>query len=189
MKKILITAFEPFGGRETNASAAVLEKLPGRICGCGTEKILLPVVYGKAAETALQHHADAIFLLGEAGGRNTVTPELQAVNIREARIPDNEGNRPAAEKILPDGPDIYAAPFPVSQIVQRMQEEQYRIEVSGDAGRYVCNDTFYLTGTGSSVPVSFVHVPAREESAEEFTETVRRFIELCIMPDAGPAEA
>ena len=180
MKKILITAFEPFGARETNASAAVLEKLPDRILDYHAEKILLPVVYGKAAETALQHPADTVFLLGEAGGRNTVTPELQAVNIREAQIPDNEGNKPAAEKILPDGPDVYATPFPVSRIVLQMKEEKYRIEVSGDAGRYVCNDTFYLVGTGSRVPVVFIHCPAEPERAREFAGAVARFIGLAL---------
>ena len=188
MKKILITAFEPFGVREANASAAVLEKLPDRICGCQSEKVLLPVVYGKAAETALQHPADYIFLLGEAGGRDSVTPELQAVNLRETRIPDNEGNTPAAESIIPDGPCVYSTPFPVSQIVQQMKKEKYSIEVSGDAGRYVCNDTFYLTGINSQVPVSFIHVPAQEEKAKEYAETVRRFIEMCVRPDIGHAE-
>ena len=80
MKKILITAFEPFGGSAVNTSAAVLEKLPEEIGGAGVEKALLPVVFGKAAEKALTCKADCIFLLGEAGGRTAVTPERRGRN-------------------------------------------------------------------------------------------------------------
>ena len=49
MQKILITAFEPFGGKETNASAEILRLLPEELCGCSVRKLLLPVVFGKAA--------------------------------------------------------------------------------------------------------------------------------------------
>ena len=180
MKKILITAFEPFGKREVNASAAVLEQLPGEISGCAAEKVLLPVVFGKAAEKALRFPADYIFLLGEAGGRDTVTPEIRGVNLRDARIPDNEGNMPKADKILPDGPEEYRTAFPAEEAVRKMKAEGYRIEVSEDAGRYVCNDTFFLTGIRSRVPVAFIHVPADAERAGEYAGTVRRFIELCV---------
>ncbi len=181
MKKILITAFEPFGGSEVNTSAAVLEKLPGEIGGAKVEKTLLPVVFGKAAEKALSYTADCVFLLGEAGGRTAVTSELRGRNVRNARIPDNEGNKPEGGKIFVDGPEEYLTVFPVDGIVEEMKAEGYGIEVSGDAGTYVCNDTFYLTGVKSAVPVQFIHVPAEREKAQEYMTTVRVFIEKCVM--------
>ena len=181
MKKILITAFEPFGERTANASAAVLERLPERICGCRVEKVLLPVVFGKAAENALRYSADYVFLLGEAGGRGTVTPEIRGVNLRDARIPDNEGNRPEKEMILPGAPEEYRTPFPVEAIAERMRTEGFDLKVSEDAGKYVCNETFFLTGIKSAVPVEFIHVPAVEEKAEAYAGTVGRFVELCMM--------
>ena len=71
---ILITGFEPFGGEKINTSAEVLRLLPETIAGAPVRKRLLPVVFGEAAETALgelalQGPAEAVFLLGEAGGR------------------------------------------------------------------------------------------------------------------------
>ena len=69
MREILITAFEPFGGKKTNRSEEVLRLLPDGIGGCAVRKALLPVVFGKAAEQALREPADAVFMLGEAGGR------------------------------------------------------------------------------------------------------------------------
>ncbi len=180
MGKILVTAFEPFGGKTDNTSALVLEKLPKILAGYRMEKVLLPVVFGKAAEKALEHEADCIFLLGEAGGRNTVTPELRGKNLREARIPDNAGNIPSGEKILPEGPEESFCRFPVREITDRMREEGYGISVSEDAGSFVCNDTFYLVNERSTVPVSFIHVPAEPGKAEEYAGTVSRFIALCI---------
>ena len=118
-----------------------------------------------------------VFLLGEAG-RNTVTPEIRAKNLRSAGIPDNEGNQPQEEKILENGPDEYLTAVPAERIVRQMQAEGYEISVSEDAGSFVCNDTFYLTGTGTAVPVEFIHVPVN--LTERSAETVRRFMELAI---------
>ena len=180
VKKILITAFEPFGGSVVNTSAAVLEMLPEEIGGAKVEKVLLPVVFGKAAEKALACTADCIFLLGEAAGRTAVTPERRGRNVRNARIPDNEGNKPEGEKILADGPEEYLTVFPVDAIVEEMKAEGYGIEVSEDAGTYVCNDTFYLTGVKSAVPVQFIHVPGEREKANLFCTIVERFIGKCL---------
>ena len=177
--RILATAFEPFGGRAVNTSALVLEKLPDTVAGCRTEKALLPVVFGRAAEKALAHEADCILLLGEAGGRNTVTPELRARNIRDARIADNAGQMPRGEKILPDRPEEVPCRLPVREIVEKMQAEGYGISVSEDAGSFVCNETFYLVSLQCAVPVSFIHIPAETEKAEEYSGTVCRFIESC----------
>ena len=181
MKTILITAFEPFGGKETNASAEALRSLPDQIGGYDVQKQLLPVVFGKAAESVRDDY-DFIFLLGEAA-RKTVTPETRARNIRAARIPDNEGNQPENGKIISDGPEEYRTMLPVRETVEKMTEEGYRITVSDDAGAFVCNDTFYLVGTGSKAPVGFIHVPVIR--MDGIAETVCRFIELAVSHESG----
>ena len=180
MKQILITAFEPFGGSQQNTSAEVLRLLPDETGGCSVRKLLLPVVFGKAAEKVLQVRADAVFLLGEAAGRTSVTPERAAVNLRDARIPDNEENQPKGETILPGGPSKYCTRLSVEHIVRQMRNEHYSIAVSEDAGSFVCNDTFFLTGIRSRVPVEFIHCPADTDRAEEYAGTVTRFVELAL---------
>ncbi len=175
MKTILVTAFEPFGGRTENASAEAMNRLPDRIGEYSVRKMLLPVVFGKAAEKVPEEDFSCIFLLGEAG-RDLVTPEATARNFRDARIPDNEGHQPRNEKAVPDGPDFYHTSIPARDIAARMKGEGYAIAVSEDAGSFVCNDTFYLVGMKTEVPVEFIHVPATDGNAE----TVLRFIQLAL---------
>ena len=189
MRKVLITAFEPFGGKETNMSEAVLRMLPEEIGGCTVRKLLLPVVFGRAAEQVLREPADAVFMLGEAGGRDTVTPEIRAVNCREARIPDNEGNRPTGGKILPGGPETWYTGIPVRRITARMREEGYRIGVSEDAGTYVCNDTFYSAGVRRQGPTAFIHCPAEADDVSAVAETVLRFIGIALSGEQAVRDA
>ncbi len=189
MKKILITAFEPFGGRYRNASAEVLQLLPDQIGRIEVQKMILPVVFGKATELVLQQQADAVFMLGEAGNRNTVTPEIQAVNIRRARIPDQAGNQPLDEKISRNGPDIYRTRVSVRRIVTGMQGEGYPIHISEDAGTFVCNDTFYGAGVKLRIPVEFIHCPAEPERADEFAIIIQRYIQLAVSEEQTVQEA
>ncbi len=180
MKNILMTAFEPFGGRQLNTSGEVLRLLPEKICGCRVKKMLLPVAFGRAARQVLGETADIVFMLGEAGGRSVVTPEIRAVNRREARIPDNDGFQPRGEEIVPGGPACFRTRIPVRYIVRRMQEEGFPVEASEDAGTYVCNDTFYSVCLGRREPVDFIHCPAETESAASYAETIRRFVEAAV---------
>lgn len=186
---ILITAFEPFGGKERNASAETLRLLPEKIGGNEVRKMLLPVVFGEAAKQVLQQEADAIFMLGEAGNRSTVTPEIRAVNLRDARIPDNAGKQPKGEKILQDGPEIFRSRVSIRRIVRRLQEEGIAAAASEDAGTFVCNDTFYSVGVRCPALTEFIHCPGDADRAAEFAETIRRFIELAMAEETAVREA
>ena len=187
---ILITAFEPFGGKERNASAEALRLLPEKIGGHEVRKMMLPVVFGEAAEHVLQQQAaDAVFMLGEAGNRGTVTPEIQAVNLRDARIPDNAGNQPKGEKILQDGPETFRSRIPVRRIVRRLQEEGIAAAASEDAGTFVCNDTFYSVGVRCLALTEFIHCPGDADRAAEFAETIRRFVEIVMSEEQTIREA
>ena len=192
MKQILVTAFEPFGGSNVNTSARVLSLLPERIAGLPVRKRLLPVVFGRAAEEVLEQEASLIFLLGEAGGRDRVTPETRAVNLRRARIPDNAGCQPAQEPCLPGGPEEYRTPVPAAAITARMRQEGWPIALSEDAGTFVCNDTYYLVGVRSPAPAAFIHVPAAPEEARRWADTAARYMtlaaEACLLrTGAAPA--
>ena len=64
----------------------------------------MPTVFGKAGEVLKkaveQYRPDAVVCVGQAGGRAAITPEMIAVNIMDARIPDNAGNKPCHELII-----------------------------------------------------------------------------------------
>lgn len=166
MKKLLITGFDPFDGGQVNPSWKAVESLPDQIGEFVLCKLHLPTVYGKAPQivvkTAEEFHPDAILCIGLAGGRSAVTPERIAVNIRDARIPDNEGNHPRGELISPDGPAAYFSTVPVADMAEAIRTAGIPASVSNTAGTFVCNDTLYSLlhhYAGTPVRVGFIHVP------------------------------
>lgn len=173
MKKLMITGFDPFGGQFVNPSWAAVERLPERIGEHVLCKLAIPTVFGKAAQTVLEKAAriqpDVILCVGLAGGRDAVTPERIAVNIRDARIPDNAGCQPRGEFVISGGPAAYFSTVPVESMAQAVREAGIPGAVSNTAGTYVCNDVLYTLlhrYSGTPVRVGFVHVPWLPEQGE-----------------------
>ena len=86
MKRLLITGFDPFGGAAINPSWEAVKHLPDQIGDWQVTKLEIPTVFGLAAQTVLDVardlQPDAIICVGQAGGRDAVTPELYGVNLR-----------------------------------------------------------------------------------------------------------
>ena len=113
-------------------------------------------------EKASAFQPDLILCVGLAGGRNAITPERIAVNIRDARIADNEGNQPKGAFVAADGPAAYFATVPVEKMAQAICDAQLPGTVSNSAGTFVCNDTLYTLlyhFDNTSTRVGFIHVP------------------------------
>ena len=166
MGKLLITGFDPFGGETVNPSWEAVKLLPEQIGEYVLEKLQIPTVFARAAQTVLEKaeeaQPDVILCIGQAGGRSAVTPERIAINIRSASIPDNARNQPAEEPIVPDGADGIFATVPVAKMVQAIQAAELPGAVSNTAGTFVCNDTLYMLlhrYAGTAVRVGFIHVP------------------------------
>ena len=172
MKRILITAFEPFGGDGINPTQRILERLPEELCGAKLDKLLLPVEFGRAADMAvdeaLRLSPAAVICLGQAGGRRAITPELRAVNRMEARIPDNAGFEPHGEPVTEGGPETIQTRLPVWDIIAHIRALGLPAEISYSAGEYVCNSLMYgvLFMLHESVPAGFIHVPFIREQTE-----------------------
>ena len=166
MKKLLITAFEPFGGEELNASLLALQRLPEKIGSWEVTKFQVPVVFGLAGEKVIQAaeelKPDAIISLGQAEGQDNVTPELVGINLRNARIPDNDGKQPLRETIVSDGPDAYFSTLPVFEMAAAIKEKNLPGDVSYSAGTFVCNELLYTLlhhYAGTDTKAAFIHVP------------------------------
>ena len=173
MKRLLITGFDPFGGSAVNPSWLAVEQLPDQIGDYELCKLPIPTVFGKAASLVLEKatvfQPDLILCIGLAGGRNAVTPERIAVNIRDARIPDNEGTQPSGDRIVADGPAAYFATAPVGKMAQAIRDAGIPAAVSNSAGTFVCNDVFYTLlhhFSKTSTLVDFVHIPNTPELGE-----------------------
>lgn len=172
MKQLLITGFDPFGGESVNPSWEAVRLLEDTIGEYRLTKLQLPTVFGRAAalllEAADRLKPDAVLCVGQAGGRAGITPEVIGINLREARIPDNEGHQPQNEPVIPGGPAAYFATLPVREMVSAMQTGGLPACLSYSAGAFVCNDVLYSVlhrYDGTAVRAGFVHVPYLPEQA------------------------
>ena len=178
--KILITAFEPFGGEPVNPAQEAVALVPDEIAGAQIVKCTVPVVFGKAIETVCaaidREEPDAVLCIGQAGGRFHLTPERVAINIDDARIPDNEGNRPVDQPIASDGASAYFATLPIKAMVEAIQKAGVPASISNTAGTYVCNHLMYgvlhhLARFRPEVPGGFMHVPYLHEQVKDKPNT------------------
>jgi len=166
MKKLLITGFDPFDGAAVNPAWEAVRRLPDTVGGFELRKLMIPTVFGLAAETvqttAESWLPDVILCIGQAGGRASVTPERIAVNIRDARIADNAGNQPRGAMVAPNGPAAYFATVPVAEMADAICEAGLPGTVSNSAGAFVCNDVLYSLlhrYASTRTRVGFIHVP------------------------------
>ena len=166
MKKLLITGFDPFGGESLNPSWEAVKRLPDTVGNYELYKLQIPTIFGVASKKVLNMAAeikpDLILCIGQAGGRAAVTPERIAVNIRDARIPDNAGNQPQGEFVDSNGPAAYFSTVPVKEMAENICALQLPATVSNSAGAFVCNDTLYALlhhFNGSNTQVGFIHIP------------------------------
>ncbi|MED5018669.1 pyroglutamyl-peptidase I [Paenibacillus chibensis] len=177
--KILITAFEPFGGDEINPTQRLLEDIAKEsIQGAEIHTLLLPVVFDACSEKLIASiesvQPDAVVCCGLASGRTSITPEQIAINLKEvpkeSAIADNNGNRPYNEAVNPDGPDGLFTRLPVRQMVEVMQQQGIPASISYSAGTFICNNTMYALLDYirlHDLPIAggFVHFPASQDMA------------------------
>lgn len=172
--KILITGFEPFGGQEINPSQEVLAILPDTLqhaCSGGSVQIFKLVIpttlhqsldaIKKAVETC---RPDVVLSIGQAGGRADITLEAVGTNELDFPIPDNDGNMPQGEVIVPDGPDAYFTSIPNKKIVDAILSKGIPASISRSAGTYLCNYVCYavcdfLRNRYPNVRSGFMHIP------------------------------
>jgi len=173
-KKLLITGFDPFGGENINPSWEAVKLLPDIVGDYFLTKLQIPTVFDKAVKVVLQEAEkiipNAIICVGQAGGRNAITPEVVGINLKEANIPDNEGNMPINECIKNGGDVAYFSSLPVRKIVQKVKEAEIPCALSYSAGAFVCNNVLYSLldkYRDTNVQVGFIHVPFLPEQAKE----------------------
>ena len=172
MKHLLITGFDPFGGDTVNPSWEAVSRLPDTVGNYRLTKLQIPTVFAVAAETVLaaaaQDAPDVILCVGQAGGRDAVTPERIAINMASAKKPDNAGNQPVEMPILPGAPDGMFSTIPVCAMAEAITAAGLPGKISNTAGTFVCNDTLFRLlrhYAGTPVRVGFVHVPQLPQQA------------------------
>ena len=165
--KIIVTGFDPFGGEKINPSIECVKALPD-IEGVELIRLELPTVFKESAERLNEVindvKPDAVLSVGQAGGRPGITMERIAINVDDARIPDNISQQPIDEAIQLDGEAAYFTTLPIKRIVKAIREAGILAEVSNSAGTFVCNHIMYqalFAATKADKPfkAGFMHIP------------------------------
>jgi pyroglutamyl-peptidase len=211
MKTVLLTGFDPFDGAAINPSWEAVRRLDGWTGeGFRVEVRELPCVFGDAAE-ALRGVVDAlrpdlVIAVGQAGGRPEISIERIAINVDDARIPDNAGRQPVDLPIVAGGPAAYFTTLPIKAMAAAIRARGIKAGVSQTAGTFVCNHVFYalmhhLRERGQAVKAGFIHVPFLPEQAaawptptpdmalEDIVSALRVAVEVALATDADVAEA
>ncbi|MEC0242431.1 pyroglutamyl-peptidase I [Paenibacillus dokdonensis] len=177
--KILITAFEPFGGDTINPTQRLIEDIEKQSFeGAEIHTLMLPVVFDECSEKLIHSlesiQPDAVICCGLASGRTTITPEQIAINLKEvpkeSTVSDNKGVRPYNKYINSEGPDGLFTRLPVREMIETMREQGIPASISYSAGTFICNNTMYalldyIRIHQLPIMAGFVHFPASEEMA------------------------
>ena len=165
--KIIVTGFDPFGGEKINPSIECVKALP-EVEGVELIRLELPTVFKESAkrlnEVINEVKPDAVLSVGQAGGRPGIAMERIAINVDDARIPDNISQQPIDETIQTEGAAAYFSTLPIKRIVKAIRKEGIPVEVSNSAGTFVCNHIMYqalFAATKADKPfkAGFMHIP------------------------------
>src|SRR6476646_814895 len=172
--KALVTGFEPFGADAINPSGEAVLRLPSRLGDLTIETRIVPTVFGRAIaaleDAIAATRPDIVLCVGLAGGRAELSLERIAINVDDARIPDNDGQQPIDQPIVAGGPAAYFTGLPVKRAVASLREAGLPAIVSNTAGTFVCNHIFYglmhlVASRRLPVRGGFLHVPYLPEQA------------------------
>lgn len=168
--KVLFSGFEAFGGHETNPTALLMMAMErGEIAlpqEMVVDQMILPVTfqdsYQLLEERIKVFNPDVIICFGLAEKRDSLSLESVAVNLMDARIPDNKGEQPVAQKISHGGADRYLSTLPLAGFEGALTRAGIPVAPSQNAGEYVCNYLFYKlmeSNLETERLCGFIHVP------------------------------
>jgi len=162
--RILVCGFGPFPGVTDNPTTALVRSLPWNLAGFNVHRWVLPVSWqhsGAWLRRRVQTVSPHVLLLTGVGSREGYV-QLETVAINQ-----QDGQPDALDEMLLPGPidprqkvgHQKPCPWPVADLVEGLQRRGHPIESSDDAGRYLCNHTFY-EAVDLPVPagVGFMHV-------------------------------
>lgn len=174
--KVLVTGFEPFGGEIINPAYEAVKNLADEIDGAEIIKKEIPTVFHKSItllDNLIEKNTPDITLcIGQAGGRFEISVERVAINVDDARIPDNEGNQPIDIPIFEDGKNAYFTNIPVKAVIKEINQYKIPASVSNTAGTFVCNHIMYgllylIEKKYPGMKGGFIHVPFIPEQVIE----------------------
>lgn len=180
MPQILLTGFQPYGGRQLNPSAEVARALAGTQIGrCTVRGMLLPVSFAAAEQPLMdaitEHRPILVVSMGLWPGEPVIRLERVAVNRASFEMPDNDGRRLLDDQVEPNGPVARAVTLPVGKIIALLRGKGIPARASDTAGTFLCNTTLYRA-LGScerlqtDARCGFVHLPYLPQQVAELLD-------------------
>ena len=162
--KILVTAFAAFDNRDTNVTTLILNELSNNIKEFSIEKLYLPVAlhssFNIVKEHIDNHNPDIIILCGEAAKRSKISIEIKARNLVSRKLCDVDEVDLNNQIIIENGEDIIYSSFPTVEALSHVISKNIPIELSTDAGGYICNALYYQVQYNfKDIPCVFIHFP------------------------------
>lgn len=191
---VLLTGFEPFDGALTNASwdacralvAGWDDEAEGAVLRAGVLPVAFGSVGGALASLVAEHRPDVLVCTGLAPGTVRLRVERVALNLADARIPDNDGDQPVDEEVVPGAPAALHATLPVKAVLAAARAADLPVQASLSAGSFVCNAAMFHALAAGTVPrAGFVHVPPRQFLALPETVAALREIVRAVVGHAG----
>ena len=171
---ILLTGFEP-NDRSLNASQILVESLAKNLPESLTkysDLIHCEIMPGDTnkLDSILSDRIDfyqpkfCVFV-GQAPGRNKISIERIATNLKDFNSSDRAGNLPKNESIEKDGPVAYWSNLPhLETIIEKLNNANIPAAFSNYAGNHLCNQILYqglhyATIDRLDLKCGFVHIP------------------------------
>ncbi len=178
MTKVLLTGYEPFGTTPINPAELVARALDGEtIADAKVVSRILPSTFFESIETvaaAIEAESpDLVIMMGEYGGRATITVERIAQNFNDSTrygLVDNRGKSMQDEPTVPGGPAAYYATLPIRAMVKAMREAGVPADISDAPGTFCCNHLMYgilhvISDRALDIRAGWIHLPHLPEVA------------------------
>ena len=167
--KVLVTAFKPFNNKINNYSQEVINFIHN------VDKLIIDVVYNNCYEEIINQldldEYDLIISLGEARSRKVLTLERFAHNISDCSLKDNQGQLKKNETIINN------SPYELKTLIQ-IDKIKDLIELSDDAGKFVCNNLYYHLLSKYSNKSLFIHIPECNNEITNYKEHAKTIEEV-----------
>lgn len=176
--KIIITGFSVFPGVTKNPTELLIEKLSSKTLR--NENTLYDIL-----EVSAEGASERLIELQKQADRNTTwihmgvncridcfDIEEKAFNCANFRCPDVRGKTLKNELIVKDDISFARTSFPVLEIQNRLRSQFHKVNISQDAGRYLCNYVYFKSlywchKKYSHGRVLFIHVPPFTKISED----------------------
>jgi pyroglutamyl-peptidase len=183
-RRVLLTGFEPYGGRSLNPAFETMRTLDGRaIAGAEVVGRALPVSLSQLPQRLARHldevRPQAVVALGLWPGEPMIRLERIGINVADFEIADNEGARPGDGLVAPEGAPARVATLPLRAIETGLLKEGVPARISSTAGTFLCNACLYtlldlLEHDGRrKVPAGFIHVPYAPAQVAQMVDALR----------------